>query len=404
VELVGASNEDGNAVFVSGTLVNLVDRGYRVDRRRTPSTKELDSPTEWAGQSDSGLFGALVNDQTYRAISLMPNVSAEELRQAGQDYPDWLTARYLALPDGTPSRVLALGRELTATQPTPYDRAKAIETYLRSIPYTLDLTAPPTNRDVVDYFLFTLKRGYCDYYATAMVVLARAAGLPARLVMGYATGAYDAPNARYIVTEANAHSWPEIYFPDYGWIEFEPTAGQPALERPEAVTSASQPSISPGESTSALATATSRPGWPWQAWFSWAGAGLVGAALVLSLVFIADTWRLRFLPPAAVLARIFRGIYRRGHSLNLSLNPGDTPFEVTDSLGLKARELSNTAQWSRLLQPMPQELHDLAILYAKSLYSQAPAGRLEKRQAIQIWGRLRWRLWLAQLLGSRLTR
>jgi transglutaminase-like putative cysteine protease len=81
--------------------------------------------------------------------------------------------------------VLALARDLTATEPTPFDRARAIEAYLRTYPYTLDLPSPKLDRDVVDYFLFDLRQGYCDYYATSMVVLARAAGLPARLAVGY---------------------------------------------------------------------------------------------------------------------------------------------------------------------------------------------------------------------------
>ena len=82
---------------------------------------------------------------------------------------------------------------------------------------------------MADYFLFDLKQGYCDYYATSMVVLARAAGLPARLVVGYANGSYDHERAQYIVTENYAHSWVEIYFADIGWVEFEPTSSQPVI-------------------------------------------------------------------------------------------------------------------------------------------------------------------------------
>lgn len=131
-----------------------------------------------------------------------------QLRSSGDDYPTWILDRYLALPNDIPSRVLGLARDLTATQPTQYDRALAIETHLRSYAYTLDISTPPPGKDVVDYFLFDLKRGYCDYYATSMVVLARAAGIPARLVVGYATGSYDDQNHRYVVTAADAHSWP----------------------------------------------------------------------------------------------------------------------------------------------------------------------------------------------------
>ena len=86
---------------------------------------------------------------------------------------------------------------------------------------------------MVDYFLFDLKEGYCDYYATSMAILARAAGLPSRLVVGYASGDYDPANNRYVVTEADAHSWVEIYFTGRGWVEFEPTASLPLIPLPE---------------------------------------------------------------------------------------------------------------------------------------------------------------------------
>ena len=151
------------------------------------------------------------------------------MRESPSVYPDWVASQFLSLPDSVPARVLALARDLTASASTPYDRALAIENYLREFPYTLEVDAPPPGRDVADYFLFDLKQGYCDYYATSMVVLARAAGLPARLVIGYANGAYDFESAQYIVTENYAHSWVEIYFANIGWVEFEPTASQPAI-------------------------------------------------------------------------------------------------------------------------------------------------------------------------------
>ncbi len=73
-------------------------------------------------------------------------------------------------------------------------------------------------------FLFDLQMGYCDYYATSMVVLSRAVGLPARAVVGYVGGQYEEENDRYLVSEADAHTWVEIYFGEFGWIPFEPTA------------------------------------------------------------------------------------------------------------------------------------------------------------------------------------
>ena len=119
---------------------------------------------------------------------------------------------------------------MTGSEPTPYDRVRSIERYLRTFPYTLDVPHPPASRDLVDYFLFDLKEGYCDYYASAMVVLARAAGIPARLAIGYASGDYNEKSRRFMVTGADAHSWVEVDFPNTGWVPFEPTASRPLLE------------------------------------------------------------------------------------------------------------------------------------------------------------------------------
>jgi transglutaminase-like putative cysteine protease len=185
---------------------------------------------EWRGPQD--IFGAsIAGSGGYQAQSRWPVFSEAQLRAAGDDYPPFIQNRYLHLPDTTPNRVFSLARDLTATAATPYDQAQALEDYLRTFPYTLDVPIPPAERDIADYFLFDLRQGYCDYYATAMVVLARAVGLPARLAVGYIQGQYEAEQQRYIVTEAEAHSWVEIYFPGSGWVTFEPTGGRPALER-----------------------------------------------------------------------------------------------------------------------------------------------------------------------------
>src|SRR6185369_13782652 len=107
--------------------------------------------------------------------------------------------------------------------------AIALQNALREYPYSLKLPPPPEDQDLVDAFLFTIKTGYCDYYASAMVVMARSLGIPARLAVGYRTGTYDAEANAYRVSLADAHSWPELYFAGYGWIPFEPTGAFPAV-------------------------------------------------------------------------------------------------------------------------------------------------------------------------------
>ena len=213
-------NDTSERLYWAGTLVHAdVPLQSRVDPQRQKMV-HCSMPTCWP---------RLQPLSRINAESILLNVSVQDLRDSPSVYPDWVRKQFLALPDSVPERVLALARDLTASERTAYDRALAIQNYLREFPYTLDIPVPPAGRDVADYFLFDLKQGYCDYYATSMVVLARAAGLPARLVVGYANGSYNFERAQYIVTENYAHSWVEIYFANIGWVEFEPTASQPAI-------------------------------------------------------------------------------------------------------------------------------------------------------------------------------
>jgi hypothetical protein len=175
---------------------------------------------------------ALKAGQEYNVSSSVSRADVESLRKAGTGYSDWVKARYLQLPSTLPQRVRDLAHRLAAPFDNPYDQATAIEAYLRKLEYDENIAAPPPDHDGVDYFLFDSRKGYCDYYASAMVVLARVVGIPARIASGYATGAYDDRADAYRVREADAHTWIEIFFPRYGWVEFEPTASRPLIVRP----------------------------------------------------------------------------------------------------------------------------------------------------------------------------
>jgi len=321
------------------------------------------------------------------------------LQATSRDYPDWIRQRYLHLPEQIPNRVLTLARDLTATAPTPYDRAKAIENHLRAFPYNLDLPAPP-KQDIVDYFLFDLRQGYCDYYASSMVVLARAAGIPARLAVGYASGTYDAENGRYLVTEADAHSWPELYFPEYGWIPFEPTAAQPVsnyagdaeqTEPPEPL-----PPLAPAETTSGVTFAL-------RTWWIVPGMALLFLA-GLGIWLMADSWWLRRLTPRATIAALYRRLHGEGQRLALPQWAGETPYEFAAALARRVDALAQNRRWGRALLPIPQEADFLIDLYVQTSYSVHAPNNTDQLQAIQSWQRLRRRLWLARLsaLAARL--
>ena len=171
---------------------------------------------------------------SYRVVSAITTADADALRNTSTNYPSYVQERYLQLPDTLPDRVKVLAQQVTQGYDNNYDRAVAIQDFLRNeIKYNEKIAAPPDGVDAVDYVLFQSKEGYCDYYASAMAVMARSIGIPARMVAGYAPGEFEPELGVYRVREANAHSWVEVFFPGLGWIEFEPTAAQPRIVRPQ---------------------------------------------------------------------------------------------------------------------------------------------------------------------------
>lgn len=139
-------------------------------------------------------------------------------------YADTVRADYLALPDGVETGVYTLAGQITQDAQTDFDRAAALCAYLRSAyPYTLAQNVPPAGRDFVSWFLLDEQQGYCTSFATAMAVMARMVGLPARYIEGYAAVPDSDSVAR--VTQQQAHAWVEIYFSGFGWLPFDPTPG-----------------------------------------------------------------------------------------------------------------------------------------------------------------------------------
>lgn len=176
----------------------------------------------------------------YIVVSSISAADIASLSSAGTQIPPYIREKYLALPDTVTDRTRKLAQTITADSKTTYDKARAIETYLRThITYNADVDPIPAGVDGVDYFLFDRPEGYCNYYASAMAVLARSVGIPARVASGYAVGSAS-DDGYYHIKEANAHSWPELYFGELGWIEFEPTTSQPEISRPVPQTDANR--------------------------------------------------------------------------------------------------------------------------------------------------------------------
>jgi transglutaminase-like putative cysteine protease len=200
-----------------------------------PAEQDADRPPAIDSLATVDSRYKLDNAESYMVISTIPMAEEDAMRLAGEEYPPWID-RYLQLPSSLPERVKDLALEITQDYDNAYDKATALERYLREYEYNEKIAEPPSNVDRVDYFLFDLKEGYCNYYASAMVVMARSLGIPARMAAGYARGDWEADGQFYRVRQHHSHAWPEVYFPRFGWIEFEPTASETTIVRPRAAT------------------------------------------------------------------------------------------------------------------------------------------------------------------------
>ncbi|MCB0061279.1 MAG: DUF3488 domain-containing protein [Caldilineaceae bacterium] len=303
---------------------------------------------------------------SYTVISYQTAVTERALREAGTDYPAAISEKYLQLPEDFSPRVTAFAQEVISEtfgalavgmQATVFEQTKAVEQRLRRIPYNDAIAAPPSDVDPIEYFLFDIQEGYCDYYATAMVTMLRTLGIPARTASGYAEGVYDEEAGLYLVREEDAHTWVEVYFPSYGWIEFEPTPGESSLNRPsgEDALPANDPlnpanndvpdfneppfmedemlmnqQFGDGLQDEFLAGDNSGfGGWPWWVWM-----------IVTPLVLVLGLWGLRFLPgfrPLAFTADLpaiyYERLQRWTQRLGIRFTESDTPYEQGQRLG-----------------------------------------------------------------------
>ncbi len=223
--------------------------------------------------------GNLTAGMQYTVVSLVSSADEQTLRTVPMpsaspsyppDYPGTIPPTVydpnivqtnVQLPRSLDPNIALLARHITANASTMYDKAVALETYLRThYTYSVDIQLPP-GEDGVSWFLFRSgNKGYCNYFASAMAVMARSLGIPARVVVGYTNGSYDAKNHNQVIRGTDAHAWTQIYFAGYGWINFEPSASFSQFTRPlpnQFVTSALGGGVG-GTGISALAGLQSR--------------------------------------------------------------------------------------------------------------------------------------------------
>ena len=189
------------------------------------------------GEMDTLLTGGRPGQlNSYQVNYDAPSFEYDLLRETSTEDPQDIKERYLQLPRNLPDRVKNLAGQIVADEDNRYDKSKAVESYFSANGFeysTKNVAVPKKNQDYVDQFLFETQLGYCDNFSTSMVVLLRSQGIPARWVKGF-TGGEQTDKSEEIkgqtyhefeVTSGNAHSWVEVYFPDAGWVPFEPTKG-----------------------------------------------------------------------------------------------------------------------------------------------------------------------------------
>ncbi|MBI2818852.1 MAG: DUF3488 domain-containing protein [Acidobacteria bacterium] len=171
--------------------------------------------------------GALVR---YSVLSDIAVPSPEGLRSELPEIPSDIREMYLQLPKTDPG-VFELARQITAPYESTYEKVRAVESHLQvDYGYTLDLpSAMPV--DPIAYFLFEARSGHCEFFASAMAILLRAVGIPTRLVNGFLQGQFNDVSGQYTVRASDAHTWVEVYFPEHGWVSFDPTPAEGRLAR-----------------------------------------------------------------------------------------------------------------------------------------------------------------------------
>lgn len=324
------------------------------------------------------------SSKKYQVTSEVTSPTAPQLRSAGNAYPDWI-GPFLQAPV-VPSRVTDLAKQWTAQAATPYDKVRAIEDNLRKIPYSTDIAAPPGGRDAVDYFLFDAKQGYCEYYASAEVVMARSVGVPARLVSGYATTTYNRTKGAYEVDEADAHTWVQVYFPNLGWVDFEPTPINPAISRPEGANgdpAASAPFIENPREVGVQRPPLIDP------------RILVGAAAALLVAFFAFAVRRQWeaeLTAEAMIALVYGRMCRYAGWFGQRRHAYETPLEY----GYRIAD-----RFTLVEEAVADRIRRIAVLFVLAQYAGKPLGDAEKQEAKKAWKSIRSRLW--QLRRARVT-
>lgn len=337
-------------------------------------------------------------------VTQLPEWNEKEFRKSRpKDSIDYsISIDETELPQSVPQRIQDLALQITADRENNYDRAKAIEIYLKSgtFQYETDhVPYVPKGRDFVDHFIFDSKKGYCDHFSTSMVVMLRSIGIPARWVKGFAPGeaTFDSDTGKYVTTVKNkdAHSWVEVYLDGIGWIPFEPTptfSNSMPQPRSEGTSVENSDPLSPvedqttssvqkqerlekelelDESTSSVQKIESESAWKWKEVL----LGMGGLLLVIGVV-----WKFRMYIQWLLLFRFTE----KGDQQTFFTAYGALLKWFEKLRGKRAEHQTLREYWDRQQENQPE------TIFLTKQYEKARYGIYDKKE--NAW-RLAWKIW-----------
>ncbi|MBI2836406.1 MAG: transglutaminase domain-containing protein [Chloroflexi bacterium] len=317
-------------------------------------------------------------EEPYTITVSLVRATPLELSQADANFDLWFAEHYLQLPDTLPDRVRRLSRTVTRGARTPYDKVIAVKEYLEGLKYSRAFIAAPDGADAVDFFLFEARQGDCFQFASATAVMLRSVGVPARISAGYRLTEQDRNATNFILRARDYHARAEVYFPEYGWIEFETT---PGLSPEEAISSGRNNSPSEniddmefiggseGASVTAGAGAGIESSWKRAAYISTAIAFLTVLLTVLTaayFLYLRWLYRLSLTGDPAYLYAKMCSLASRG---KVGPHPAETPLEYS----------------ARLSTSFPEQTEDIGNITASYVQTRfSPKKDLDPAQRVKL--------------------
>ncbi len=348
----------------------------------------------------------------YSVDSTVSGATITQLREASTEYPDWI-GPYLKLPE-MPERVLELARRIGEGGETVFDRVLLVEFFMRRFPFAVDVPELPGDRDATDFFLFDVRRGSASMIASTMAVLVRALDVPSRIVNGFVFGKYDASTNRFFVNSEHAHTWVEVYFPQYGWVTFEPSGFRLPVAR-STTTSVDGEALDPGgsslgpgfddllEELELMGGSASAGGFaPLEADQPSAIGEFFGnivgilvvlgvvvglAALVLLSTVGVSFLRDRFQAPGTGVQRTYARMVSYAHRAGYNAAAAETPQQISQRLGVALFPAAEAVTVNGVSPP-----EAVAAAYMRATYSRHRVTRAERQTVDAAWRIIRRRL------------